>query len=336
MHASAAAATAGDIQYPHKWEVSHSVAHLEAAYKDRLEANQYVPAAADWQQPLGTDAATEPERAVVSIAGRIYSKRASGHSLVFYSLQSEGHSIQVLADQSQFRGDWSLHDRLKLGDVVGVQGWVGRSKRGEFSVFALEMKMLAPSLRLMPAKKNAFKDKDLRYRHRYLDLIVNSERVRKIFIVRSQIINHIRRYLDARGFLEVETPMMNLQAGGAVAKPFVTKHNSLNQTMFMRIAPELYLKQLVIGGFDRVYEIGRQFRNEGIDPTHNPEFTTCEVGCFFRFGAKSASFSMCPLRRRREEVFVPDHCAGVQLFGMSVWSRRRCAKRGCRVYLAEE
>lgn len=248
----------GNLQYPHKFDVTHSLGHLTHTWSSALKAGE------------------RREDEEVRVAGRIYSRRSSGQNLVFYSIQSEGATMQIFVDSRLYKGDWEQQAHLRLGDIIGVTGFVGKSNRGELSIFPSDIKMLAPSLRLMPAKKNPFSHKDIRYRHRYLDLIVNSERVRKIFIIRSQIINHIRRYLDSHGFLEVETPMMNLQPGGAIAKPFITKHNSLNQTMYMRIAPELYLKQLVIGGFDRVYEIGRQFRNEGIDPTHNPEFTTCE------------------------------------------------------------
>lgn len=187
--------------------------------------------------------------------------------------------IQVMSDMSNYEGGEEafreVHYLLKRGDLVGVTGFPGKSKKGELSIFPSKMTLLSPCLHMLPKGHTGLKNQEVRYRQRYLDLILNNE-TRRVFNIRAQIINYIRTYLDARQFLEVETPMMNLIAGGATAKPFVTHHNDLNQDMFMRIAPELYLKQLVIGGLERVYEIGRQFRNEGIDLTHNPEFSTCE------------------------------------------------------------
>lgn len=211
----------------------------------------------------------------VSICGRVMSKRTQG-KLNFYDLHCEGAKVQIMADQGMAKYDFvRVHANIKRGDIVGVSGFAGKSKRGELSIFPHTVILLSPCLRMLPSKRTGLQDKETRYRQRYLDLMVNAEK-RRIFAVRSQIINYVRRFLDERGFLEVETPMMNLQAGGAAAKPFETFHNDLNLPMVMRIAPELFLKQLIIGGLDRVYEIGRQFRNEGIDMTHNPEFTTCE------------------------------------------------------------
>lgn len=243
--------------YPHKWPVNRSIPSVCAEYQD-IESGSQV------------------EGVEVVIAGRVLAKKGQG-KLIFYDLHADGAKIQIMCPENYNKvGDFKeRHKMIKYGDIMGVRGMPGKSKTGELSVFAAEVLCLAPCLHMLPRAFFGLTDQSTRYRQRYLDMITNAE-TRKTFQIRSKIVSYVRRYLDERGFLEVETPMMGQVCGGAAAKPFVTHHNDLKMDMFMRIAPELYLKQLVVGGFDRVYEIGRQFRNEGIDLTHNPEFTSME------------------------------------------------------------
>lgn len=210
----------------------------------------------------------------VTIAGRILAKRGHG-KISFMDVQDGFGKIQIIARFNQL-DDFSVIALLDIGDIVGVSGEVVESDRGEKSIAAKNVTLLTKSLRPLPEKFHGLKDPDLRYRQRYVDLIMNPE-VKDVFLKRSRIISAIREFLDGRGFLEVETPILNTIVGGANARPFITHHNSLNIDMYLRIANELYLKRLIVGGFDRVYEMGRMFRNEGMDATHNPEYTAMEL-----------------------------------------------------------
>ncbi|CAM0875340.1 unnamed protein product [Alopecurus aequalis] len=277
--------------YPHKFDAGISIADYIAKYNS-LGSGEHLLTVSE------------------SLAGRVMSKRVSSSKLFFYDLYGDGVKVQVMAGAScseMAETEFSeYHSVVKRGDIVGIIGYPGRSSRGELSIFARSLILLSPCLHMLPNQRTGrcttvvgkitrakaaadcwvpgiernteayvLKDQETRYRQRYLDLMVNHQ-VRHIFTTRSRVISFVRRFLDELNFLEVETPMMNLIPGGASAKPFVTHHNELNMDLYMRIAPELHLKQLVIGGLDRIYEIGKQFRNEGIDLTHNPEFTTCE------------------------------------------------------------
>ena len=212
----------------------------------------------------------------VKVAGRLMSKRGMG-KVSFCDLQDRDGRIQLYARQDEM--DEAVYKKFKkfdIGDIVGVEGEVFRTQRGEMSVRAKNIILLSKSLLPLPEKFHGLQDKELRFRQRYVDLMVNPE-VKKNFVIRSQFIKHLRDYLDNMGYIEVETPVLNTIAGGAAARPFVTHHNTLDIDMYMRIATELPLKRLIVGGMDRVYEIGRIFRNEGMDPKHNPEFTTVEL-----------------------------------------------------------
>ena len=212
----------------------------------------------------------------VKVAGRLMSKRGMG-KVSFCDLQDRDGRIQLYARQDEM--DEEVYKKFKkfdIGDIVGVEGEAFRTQRGEMSVRAHNITLLSKSLLPLPEKFHGLQDKELRFRQRYVDLMVNPE-VKKNFVIRSQFIKFMRNYLDNMGYMEVETPVLNTIAGGAAARPFITHHNTLDIDMYMRIATELPLKRLIVGGMDRVYEIGRIFRNEGMDPKHNPEFTTVEM-----------------------------------------------------------
>ncbi|WP_313757831.1 lysine--tRNA ligase [Tissierella sp.] len=218
----------------------------------------------------------ELEGKKVAVAGRVMSRRGHG-KVSFIDLQDSEGRIQIFAKQDAM-GEEEYKDLslLDLGDIIGVKGEVFRTNAGEISIRAEEIVIMTKSLQILPEKFHGLKDQDLRYRQRYVDLIVNPE-VKETFILRTKMIKAVREYLDDRGFLEVETPILSPIAGGANARPFATHHNALDIDMYLRIANELYLKRLIVGGFEKVYEMGRMFRNEGMSPKHNPEFTNIEL-----------------------------------------------------------
>ena len=218
----------------------------------------------------------EYEEKDVSVAGRIIAKRIMGKAS-FCTIQDSDEKIQSYVSINDLGEEsYKAFKTYDIGDFIGIKGFVFKTRTGEISVHAKEVTLLSKSLRPLPEKFHGLKDPDLRYRQRYVDLIVNPE-VKKTFEIRSKIVKEIRNILDEKGYLEVDTPMLNTISGGATAKPFITHHNALNIDMYLRIATELNLKRLIVGGYDKVYEMGRIFRNEGMDIRHNPEFTTIEL-----------------------------------------------------------
>ena len=216
------------------------------------------------------------EGKIVKVAGRLMSKRGQG-KVMFCDLQDSTGRIQLFVKIDEMgEEEYARFKKNDIGDIVGAEGEVFKTKTGEISIRTSSIILLSKSLLPLPEKYHGLTDKEIRFRQRYVDLMVNPE-VKQNFIVRSKFIKHMRNYLDNMGYIEVETPVLNTIAGGASARPFITHHNTLDIDMFMRIATELPLKRLIIGGMDRVYEIGRIFRNEGMDPKHNPEFTSVEL-----------------------------------------------------------
>lgn len=237
--------------YGSKYEFQHHAAEITGAY-ETFEGRQ------------------------VSLAGRVMAKRGHGKA-GFANIQDATGQIQIYARLNDIGAQaYDLFTKLDIGDIVGVAGKVFKTRTGEITVAVEKLRLLSKSLRPLPEKWHGLRDVELRYRQRYVDLIVNPG-VKETFVRRSRIIHAIRGYLEQRGFLEVETPMMHPIAGGATARPFTTHHNALDMNLFLRIAPELYLKRLLVGGFEKVYEINRNFRNEGISTKHNPEFTMLEL-----------------------------------------------------------
>ena len=249
------------------------LAALQAAGQDPFQITKYVVTHRSADIKEGFDAL---EGQTASVAGRIMSKRGMGKA-VFCDLQDVKGRIQLYVRVDELGEEaFAKFKKTDIGDIVGVQGEVFKTKRGEISVKAHEVTLLSKSLLPLPEKFHGLTDKETRYRQRYVDLIMNED-VRRTFQIRTAFIKHVRKYLDERDYLEVETPILNTIQGGATARPFVTHHNTLGLDMYLRIATELHLKRLTVGGFERVYEIGRIFRNEGMDPKHNPEFTTIEL-----------------------------------------------------------
>nr|POF20147.1 lysine--trna ligase cla4 [Quercus suber] len=251
--------------YPHKFHVTYDLRNFGKEY-GHLKKGETV------------------KDNTIAIGCRIYNIRTAGENLRFYEVAVDGAEIQIMATNLESTSSIPFseqHDILRRGDIIGVKGFPGRTspKRednpGELSIFAQEVTLLAPCLHQIPSEHYGFKDQEERYRNRHLDLIMNKSTV-ETFKARSRIVKHVRNYFDNNGFYELETPILLKNAGGATAKPFETEHNDLKMTLALRIATELPLKQVIVGGIHKVYEIGRQFRNEGIDLTHNPEFTTCE------------------------------------------------------------
>ena len=249
------------------------LAALQKEGKDPFQQTKFTVSAHTQQIKDHFD---QMEGQAVTVAGRLMSKRGMG-KVSFCDLQDKTGRIQLYARRDEM--DEAVYNAFKkydIGDLVGVEGEVFRTQRGEMSVRCKNVTLLSKSLRPLPEKFHGLQDKELRYRQRYVDLIMNPE-VRRNFEIRSQFIRYLRAFLDERGSMEVETPVLNTISGGATARPFITHHNTLDLDMYMRIATELHLKRLIVGGLERVYEIGRIFRNEGMDTKHNPEFTTCEL-----------------------------------------------------------
>ncbi|NMB33333.1 MAG: lysine--tRNA ligase [Clostridium sp.] len=249
---------------------------LHELQKNEKDPFKVVKYDVDYSPDHIVDNFEELEGKHVSVAGRIMSKRGMG-KVGFCDIHGRDGKIQIYVRIDAIgEEEYGEFRKFDIGDIVGVKGEVFKTHKGEISIKVSEITLLSKSLRPLPEKWHGLKDVDLRYRQRYVDLIVNTD-VRKTFIKRSKIIKAIREFLDGRGFLEVDTPILNIIPGGATARPFTTHHNTLDIDLYLRIAPELYLKRLIVGGLERVYEMGRMFRNEGMSVKHNPEFTLMEV-----------------------------------------------------------
>lgn len=252
----------GENPYPHKFHRTHRVDEFVNEFEDKCK-----------------DSSVFLDDVVVAVTGRVCTIRGASKKLLFIDVTGDSHKVQIMANQQFYSGEdfITVTSSIRRGDILGVEGNPGRTKTGELSIRPTKIVRLSYCLHILPdpTDPKTRLNQDTRYRQRYLDLITN-DYVKKIFKTRSAVVSFIRKFLIDRDFIEVETPMMNMIPGGASARPFITTHNDLKMQLYMRIAPELYLKMLIVGGMERVFEIGKQFRNEGIDTTHNPEFTTCE------------------------------------------------------------
>ena len=249
------------------------LANLQEMGRDPFKESRYDRTHYSVQVKEGFEAL---EGETVKIAGRMMSKRIQGKAGFIDIQDAEGRIQSYVRKDRLGDEEYDIFKTYDIGDIVGIEGEVFITKRGEISVKANKVTLLSKSLQILPEKYHGLKDQELRYRQRYVDLIVNPE-VKDAFITRTKALKALRSYLDDRGFLEVETPILNTIAGGANARPFITHHNTLHIPMYLRIANELYLKRLIVGGFDKVYEMGRMFRNEGMDMKHNPEYTAIEL-----------------------------------------------------------
>ncbi len=303
---------AGIVAFPYSFDKSHNALDIIAKYDDDNPS----------------------ELADVAIAGRIMSIRRMGKASFLHILDSTGR-IQVYLKKDDIPDFYENLKQLDIGDIIGVRGYVFRTKTGEISVHSKEVVLLCKSLRILPITKeeideqgnkkvyDAFSDKEQRYRKRYLDLIVNSD-IRDTFVKRSKIISFVRRFLDEKGWLEVETPILQPLYGGASARPFITHHNALDIDLYLRIADELYLKRLIVGGFNGVYEISKNFRNEGMDKNHNPEFTALELYVAY----KDYNWMMSLTEELIEKVVLEINGSyKVKLFDKEIEIRRPFARR---------
>jgi len=247
--------------YPNAWRVDSLTADIQQRYAD-VDAEQF-------------EAMDDADRETVRVAGRMMAHRVMGKSS-FVQIQDGSGRMQLFLNRDALGAEvYNPSKKWDLGDIIGAEGTLFRTRTGELSLRVSELQLISKCLRPLPEKWHGLSDKETRYRQRYVDLMVTPES-REVFRTRSQLLSMLRSGLEKRGFMEVETPMLQVQPGGAAAKPFITHHNALDMDLYLRIAPELYLKRLLVGGFERVFEINRNFRNEGLDATHNPEFTMVE------------------------------------------------------------